>query len=155
AKKFGLYSIAGLRRPKKATGGTLPSYHCFGLAVDINYKGNPFVGRADKQGAALEEIVKRATLVMEGQAEALRTNAADDPGMQWERLYRQSDALRNYLALDNASLAQKVGSGLDGHDIAWWQDQQSKDRAAAKVNSELKGHGGGALGFMDLSKDLV
>jgi len=39
-----IYQIAGLRPPKKATGGTAPSFHCFGLAIDINHPTNPFVG---------------------------------------------------------------------------------------------------------------
>ena len=41
---MGIYKIAGLRPPKKATGGSAPSFHCFGLAIDINHPTNPFVG---------------------------------------------------------------------------------------------------------------
>ncbi len=41
---MGIYKIAGLRPPQKATGGSAPSFHCFGLAIDINHPTNPFVG---------------------------------------------------------------------------------------------------------------
>lgn len=44
AGHMGINQIAGLRPPKKATGGSAPSFHCFGLAVDINHPTNPFVG---------------------------------------------------------------------------------------------------------------
>jgi hypothetical protein len=44
AGHMGIDQIAGLRPPKKATGGSAPSFHCFGLAVDINHPTNPFVG---------------------------------------------------------------------------------------------------------------
>jgi hypothetical protein len=61
AGQMGIYDIAGLRPPKKATGGTLPSFHCFGLAVDINHDTNPFVGnqkptlKKDKKGDVTPE----------------------------------------------------------------------------------------------------
>jgi len=38
------YDIAGLRPPKKATGGTLPSFHCFGWPSTSIHDTNPFVG---------------------------------------------------------------------------------------------------------------
>lgn len=47
AGQMGIYQIAGLRPPKKATGGSAPSFHCFGLAIDINHPTNPFVGNKE------------------------------------------------------------------------------------------------------------
>ncbi|HSK98208.1 MAG TPA: M15 family metallopeptidase, partial [Euzebyales bacterium] len=76
AKQLGVYEIKGLRPPKKATGGTLPSYHCFGLAVDINYAGNPFVGqtggRNKAAGDAAADVVRYATLLLTGTAANIR-----------------------------------------------------------------------------------
>lgn len=38
---LGVEKIGGLRGPKSATGGTLPSLHVYGLAIDINDYDNP------------------------------------------------------------------------------------------------------------------
>src|SRR5206468_11738023 len=44
-EKLKLYSVSGLRLPMPASGSeSTPSLHCFGLAVDVNYAGSPFVG---------------------------------------------------------------------------------------------------------------
>jgi len=63
ADAVGLQGLGGLRPPKHATGGERPSLHCYGLAVDINYSGNPFVGL---HGAAVPKMIERATLLMRG-----------------------------------------------------------------------------------------
>ena len=39
-------STSDLREPKAAVGGTSLSMHSFGLAVDLDYTGNPFLGNA-------------------------------------------------------------------------------------------------------------
>ena len=39
-------STSDLREPAKAIGGSSLSIYTFGLAVDLNYKGNPFIGNA-------------------------------------------------------------------------------------------------------------
>jgi hypothetical protein len=51
AKDFGVAlkmyaSTSDLRQPAKAVGGGGPSMNTFGLAVDLNYKGNLFIGNA-------------------------------------------------------------------------------------------------------------
>jgi len=59
ADEIGMHSIGGLRPPKAATGAERPSLHCYGLAVDINYPTNPFVGLG---GDAVPNMVARATI---------------------------------------------------------------------------------------------
>ena len=44
-------STSDIRAPKKAVGGSSLSLHTFGLAVDLNYRGNPFLGNAGNDGA--------------------------------------------------------------------------------------------------------
>jgi hypothetical protein len=51
------------RIPKSATGGTSLSMHVFGLAVDLNYEGNPFVGNASK---GVFGVAMRATSLVDG-----------------------------------------------------------------------------------------
>ncbi len=57
-KLLGVYDISGVRTPKKATGGGLPSYHCFGLAVDINHDTNPFVGNMKPKSTKKRPLTK-------------------------------------------------------------------------------------------------
>jgi hypothetical protein len=66
-------STSDMREPKAAVGGTSLSMHSFGLAVDLNYEGNPFlgfpsstpspeiVGRATSQGAEIDKQRKAHT----------------------------------------------------------------------------------------------
>jgi hypothetical protein len=121
-------TITGLRPPTKATGGEAPSPHCYGLAVDINYKANPYV-RFEKS----RTLIERATQLMGGRklrinvspplapgntpedkmprghaqteeefeaTEPQRQERARAAGRQWERLHKISDQLRAYLSLD-------------------------------------------------------
>lgn len=88
AGQMGIKQINGLRPPKKATGGSAPSFHCFGLAVDINHPTNPFIGNkkptldanADKKVTAEEQakydeymlnrsprIIERAMFLIRGE----------------------------------------------------------------------------------------
>jgi hypothetical protein len=169
AEELKLYSLVGLRRPKKATGGTLPSYHCFGLAVDINYKGNPFVGQSrgskatKAAGDAAADVVRYATLLMSGTEGNIRADPASRKkatktelaGEQWERLHSQSDAVKAYLSLTDKHLESRVGDGVGGHDLAWWRDRQAKDRIEGGRGA-WGGHDNAQThGFMDLAKNLV
>jgi hypothetical protein len=160
AKTLGVYEIVGLRRPKNATGGTMPSMHCYGLAVDINYAGNPFVGR--KGGNPAVEATKRATLLLSGSEYTLNALPAGLAGgnakrstQMWDHLHGASEALKAYLNLSDAELAQRVAANGHGHDLAWWTAQLAEDRKLSS-NSEFKGHTKPETGgFMDLSRELV
>jgi hypothetical protein len=167
AKELEVYSLNGLRRPKKATGGSLPSYHCFGLAVDINYAGNPFVGQTGGSnkaaGDAAADVVKHATLLMTGTAANIRAapgggrkqSAEERAAAQWDRLDAQSEAVRAYLSLTESELAARVGDGVAGHDLAWWRDRQAKDRVEGGRGAWGGHHNAQTHGFMDLAKNLV
>ena len=61
-------------RGEAATGGTKLSLHTFGLAVDLNYKGNPFFGNA---GRLAPDIVKRATGLVLGHPIDLMTSIGE------------------------------------------------------------------------------
>ena len=78
-------STSDLRAPKAATGGTQLSLHTFGLAVDLNYKGNPFVGnkKPDKDkrtdatmAARTPRLVERAMWLVKGKAFDVEANGA-------------------------------------------------------------------------------
>ncbi len=162
AKELGVYAIVGLRRPKNATGGKQPSMHCYGLAVDINYAGNPFVGRPRKGGNPVVEATKRATALLSGteytldaMPPGLSGGATKRSTQMWDHLHGASEALRAYLSLSDADLAARVAANGQGHDLAWWREQLAADRAISK-DSEFDGHTDPAKGgFMDLSRELV
>src|SRR5690606_13957151 len=71
----GMYGTAsGLRRPKNAVGGSSLSLHTFGPAVDLNCKGNPFLGN---QGKTAPDVVARATSLVTGTAVDVLTPLGD------------------------------------------------------------------------------
>ncbi len=171
AKALGVYSLVGLRRPKKATGGSRPSMHCFGMAVDMNYAGNPFVGN---QGSAAVDMIKHATLLMSGSAvnikaaprKLAKAERGDDQvgrharavraGEQWESHHSASEALRAYLNLSDTELAARVqAGGGGGHDLAWWQASLAADRRASRRGDFGEHTDPAKAGFMDLAKELV
>jgi hypothetical protein len=171
AAALGVYAIVGLRPPKKATGGSHPSMHCFGMAIDINYRGNPFVGQ--KNASAVVDATERATLLMSGSAvnvrkapkgltqgqtddsDAARTARAERAVRMWERLHNASDALRAYLNLSDDDLVALVEADGHGHDIGWWRDRLAEDKAL-HADAEFSNHSDPAkAGLMDLSQELV
>jgi hypothetical protein len=181
ATLLGVYDIAGLRPPKNATGGSRPSMHCYGMAVDINYLGNPFLGqgrrprKGDKEAKAnaQTEMIKRATLLMGGSAfdigaspkglgkggladnDVGRAIRAERAGQLWEQFHSASEAVRAYLSLSDGDLAARVAVAGQGHDLAWWSQQLAADKALIG-HGEFTSHADPSkAGFMDLSKELV
>jgi hypothetical protein len=117
--RLGVHDIGGLRRPKAATGGSRPSMHCFGMAVDIEAADNPFLGNKKNHHAIA--IAERATLLLAGSAhdprarppklkghetalEADRTARAERAAEQWEHLHADSEMVRRYLNLSSEEL---------------------------------------------------
>lgn len=126
ASGIGLYSISGRRAPGIAVSGERISYHAFGLAIDVNYRGNPFIGRNQN----VVNIIKRATDLIYGR----QINIGAPPGrLSLEQLrarYQEaSDALTTYFSFLNL------------------------DRTA--LAAHLNERGLPAAGFIDLSADLV
>jgi hypothetical protein len=166
AKQLGVYRISGLRRPKLATGGTRPSLHCYGLAVDINARGNPYIGRSidktKKQKGRFKsrytfDLVARASTVMTGSAiELYGTGWASSDTQRWRLLHEGSEALKAYLQLDDTELASRVRSLREPKEsLTWWKRQLEADRKVDQW-SEFRGKADPAThGFMDLDRDLV
>jgi hypothetical protein len=144
--RLGVHDVGGLRRPKAATGGTRPSMHCFGMAVDIEAVDNPFLGNnSDTHAVAMAE---RATLLLAGSAhdpratpvsikgkgkhntasEADRTARAERAADQWDKLHADSEMLRRYLSLSTEEL-----------------DSILAQRLAAITAWSKKSHGGSTL----------
>jgi hypothetical protein len=150
-----IHSIGGLRPPSPATGGTLPSYHCFGLAVDIDAGSNPFV-RWDTQ-----PVVKRATLLVKGSEYDPLGTPETDVGAQWTAMKSASDAMRDYFAMRGEGAEAKIGALLAAHpearaqgDAAAWKKTIEDDLAKLKKTDTWK-HGDPGKSMLSLDKDLV
>jgi hypothetical protein len=175
-----VYDVAGLRLPKAATGGSRPTMHAYGMAVDVNYKGSPFVGQDNKKhdnywGNRDADMIKRATQLMTGHTTSIRESphgltkagrADTEEGRQlrtkraaelWEKHTKTSGALRDYLNLTDDALRDLVGTKGQGHDLEWWRTQHAADVKLSHESKELKDHSdpAGEHGIMDLQKELV
>src|SRR5690606_17428386 len=108
ADAIGLHGLGGLRPPKAATGGERPSLHCYGLAVDINYSGNPFVGL---NGRAVPDMIQRATMLMRGTAFAITAPPPEGRGVmeQWLLTNNASEDVITYLNMDVPTLEFQIG----------------------------------------------
>jgi hypothetical protein len=160
ADALGVVGIGGLRPPKLATGGTRPSLHCYGLAIDINATGNPFVGL---NSTAVPKMIERATLLI--RHEAFRITAAPgerDVETQWALTEAASDDVRMYLDADTPTLefyvnelaAARPSLPAKQRSLSFWQANQKKDRAL-KGKGDLKGRDPRKRGIMDLDLRLV
>lgn len=154
-KTPGIHSIGGLRPPSPATGGTLPSYHCFGLAIDIDASANPFV-RGDT-----EPVVQRATLLMTGTEYDPLGSPKGTVRAQWTDMKAASDALAGYFALRGDGAEVKIEARLQAHpaardkgDAAAWKKLIEDDYAKLTPTDTWK-HGDPAKGMLSLDLDLV
>jgi hypothetical protein len=150
-----IHSIGGLRPPSPATGSTLPSYHCFGLAIDIDASANPFV-RGDS-----EPVVQRATLLMTGSEYDPLGAPKDSVRAQWDDMKAASDALAAYFALRGDGAEVKIEAQLQAHpaaratgDAATWKKIIDNDYTNLKPTDTWK-HGDPAKGMLSLDRDLV
>jgi hypothetical protein len=142
--RLGVHDIGGLRRPKAATGGSRPSMHCFGMAVDIEAADNPFLGNKKNHHAVA--IAERATLLLAGSAhdprarppklkghetanEADRTARAERAGEQWELLHADSELVRRYLNLSSEELDGILAARLEA--IEAWHKKAPKSSTLA------------------------
>ncbi|HEY5981013.1 MAG TPA: M15 family metallopeptidase [Microlunatus sp.] len=161
ADEIGMHSIGGLRPPKAATGKERPSLHCYGLAVDINYPTNPFVGL---NGDAVPKMVARATLLMHGKAFRIERPPPESRTVmeQWEQTQLASADVVAYLNLDQVGLEAQVNAMLTinptvqaaQRKVAWWTTQQANDRAL-KGKGDLTGRDPRKTGIMELDHRLV
>ena len=181
---LGINRISGLRPPKKPTGRKSGvSFHCFGLAVDINHDTNPFVGNmAPKKDAAKYEeymenrsprIIERAMLLLRGERFKVDTDFAtatgksvseSDAGAAWDSHHRASDTLAQYLRLAKEldgprlrTLVNNVQARGDTKTLAWWKTRIATDRLNLKNKQwDFVNHDHPEqTGYMDLPRALV
>jgi hypothetical protein len=183
-QRLNMYSISGLRLPLPASGseGT-PSLHCFGLAVDINYAGSPFVGLQQPRlqgrqytAARTPRLVERAMWLIHGEAFNVERGARANVTDAWTEHDRASKALVEYLALSQDLQGEKLSrlvagagrpSGVEWNqpttgqwwtDLAWWQQRLTTDWALRNTYdfSATEHHGyAERTGYMDLHQHLV
>lgn len=174
-KQFGLYRIVGLRPPKKATGGGKVSLHCFGLAIDINHKTNPFVGNhKPKEGYGHLSvnrspcIIKRAMKLLLGEdfdvEAAMKTgpDRAAMAGKAWDIHHRASQTLAEYLRLadeiDGDRVKQLVAAARargEAKSLDQWKQRIALDRKVIP-HWDFQHHPRPQQGgYMDLPRELV
>lgn len=160
--ELGMYSAGSMRKPKPAAGGSRMSLHTFGLAVDLNYRGNPFVGLSGKK--ITSRIVKRATSLVDGSPIELMEPLARD--VAYATLTRASKALSTYLSYrtpgNRAALTRQVSrhtpaQGEPG-DVDGWLAQLEKDYESlhhGKAAKDFVAHKLPEEGFIDLNEQVV
>lgn len=161
AGQIGLYSISGRRVPGTAVGGARISNHAFGLAIDVNYRGNPFIARS----ATVDDIIARATEFVLGDEIRIRRRQPDTTEEIRARYERASDALRSYFAMREnrqALTAHLTARGLptDTETVDRWMRQITADYQNTTLQGEFATPRGSpdrdpAAGFIDLSQELV
>jgi|GEM_PF-6761021 len=154
-KTLGMYaSTSDLRSPMLAVGGSSLSMHSFGLAVDLNYTGNPFIGNA---GKAAPDAIKRATsLVNNKPIDVLKSGG-------YATLKKASDALVTYFSYrDAANVAElkakvKLHTSADGEPVNAddWLAQINEDYAQLNDKGDFAGHKDPAQGFLDFNEAVV
>src|SRR5438132_4384154 len=114
-------TLNALRPPKAATGGDRPSMHCYGLAVDINYYGNPFVGLSGKGAPPAARMINHASQLISGKEfnvlQKAKSLKADAAGEMWDNLQGASADLKAYLNLKDDGSETGVPAGV-AEDVA-------------------------------------
>jgi hypothetical protein len=161
ATQIGLYSISGLRTPREAVGGDTITNHAYGIAIDVNYRGNPFIGRS----AAVDEIIARATQLILGSEFHIRQRQRGTLEEIRARYEEASNALKVYLGL-RANREQLVarlsarGLPTDDATVERWLEQINDDYSNAALRADFattdpSNPRDPAAGFIDLTADLV
>jgi hypothetical protein len=177
-KALGMYpSSSDLRAPAAAVGGSKLSLHTFGLAVDLNYTGDPFLGNTSKQMRAGPkskpvtvrpglEVVRRATSLVNERPIDLTAKGPKSAPDAYVYLKEASDAFKVYFSyLDPArrsELEAKVAkhtavSGEPG-DVDSWLSQIKQDKADLTepgADFDARVHKPLSEGFLDLNEQVV
>jgi hypothetical protein len=152
-------STSDLRQPAKAVGGTSLSMHTFGLAVDLNYKGNPFIGNAGKLAPA---VIRRATGLVLGTPTEVTTGLGD-AAASFTTLKAASDALKTYLSYRDPANRAALTAAVTGHtaapgeptDVAGWLTQIELDHTELSAGGDFDKHKPPEEGFLDLDRAVV
>ena len=160
-RKLGMADHASdMRVPKAAVGGSSISMHTFGLAVDLNYTGNPYLGNADKKvGRA---VIKRASGLV-GNAPVDILTSLGSAKQSFDKLAAASGALVTYLSFRKDENREALRAAIAGHtaakgeptDEAGWVKQIEKDHAAITKSADFKRHTSPEKGFMDFQESVV
>jgi len=149
----------GLRVPKLATGGTKVSLHCYGLAVDLNYAGNPYIGLASRGGTG--DVIKRSSLLMTGTETDLLDKTQRKAGEAYDALKAGSDAMKGYFAMRGKPEAVAVKAealrqaSKSTKTDAEWVAQIETDWTKLAGKGDFEGTHDPAKGFMDFDKRVV
>jgi hypothetical protein len=159
ARAVGLDSITGLRPPKRAVGGSRPSLHCYGLAVDVNYFGTPFIGQVAPGGTSRPtlRLIREAGLLLHGEPILLEGRTPGGPGATagetWDVLSHASDTLKTIMSMPEEELAARLArvSGPAGSP-SFWRDLIAQVRRLP----EWDHHADPARhGFLGVGRELV
>ncbi len=152
-------STSDIRQPKKAVGGNSLSMHTFGLAVDLNYEGNPFIGNASDKAP---NVIRRATSLVLGTATNITSNFGDSKAA-YPIIEAASDAMETYFSYRDAANLAALTTAVQGHkaaagepkDLAGWQKQIEADYTELNGKGDFKKHKPPEEGFFDLDKNIV
>jgi hypothetical protein len=168
---LGLTEKHGGARPTQ-TAST--SVHTFGLAIDIAYRANPWVRRAESW-SALQRAASLVSGVALTQASApqyfssLGSDPARSTGQIWDEIYQRNAELIAYFALgkDDAALrdalraaqargtagVMRSGESLDDA-VTRWRTRIEQDRQAL-AGGDFDNHEPPGKGFLSHPRDLV
>jgi hypothetical protein len=159
-KKLGMSPRASdMRIPKNAVGGKSISMHTFGLAVDLNYAGDPYLGL---NGRTAPDVIVRATSLVTGTPVDVGTRLGDT-GTAYHKISGASDALVTYLSFRDPANRQALRAAVAAHtprkgeptDEAGWLAQIERDHRAITGSKDFEGHTSPEKGFLDLKESVV
>ncbi|WP_163568098.1 M15 family metallopeptidase [Fodinicola feengrottensis] len=159
-KKLGMSPrAADMRIPKAAVGGTSISMHTFGLAVDLNYAGNPYLVL---NGRTAPNVIVRATSLVAGSPVDVGTSLGDTK-TSYDKLTGASSALITYLSFKDPANRPALKAAVDAHtprkgeptDEAGWLAQIEKDDKAIVGSKDFAGHTSPEKGFIDFQESVV
>lgn len=173
--RLGVRDIGGLRRPRLASGGSLPSMHCYGMAIDVNPGTNPFVGLKKVSGSVKDpaqrrtfeanrspRVIARAMLLVHGVPDFnVEARLTGDAAAVWRQHDRASRALASYLQLADGAQAQleaavaRARAAGDPHDLPWWRKRVADDRDLLPHWDFANHPAPERTGYMDLPEELV
>jgi hypothetical protein len=169
-REMNVRRIGGFRSPAEATGGTQPSMHCFGLAIDINHPTNPFIGNDKGRDDTYKEnrspkIIQRAmVLLYRDRKFDIETAVDEDVEKAWNFHHRASEALAAYLRLADEvhgdrvrRLVEEAQAAGDGRTLEEWKKWIAVDRQVLAMKKwDFVAHPNPQeRGYMDLPRELV
>jgi len=106
------------------------SFHMFGLAVDCNYLGNPFIEKGDIE--TLDDVLKNAAGLTNSAVMTFTKDASGDIGARYDYIQKLDELLERYLGLVDSP------GDLERHRAAApaWR-QLSQADATAKIQKDL------------------